>query len=457
VYSTVPIDGVGGLARVATLKRQLAASGRTPLLLLAGDFLSTSVASTVFKGEQMIAALNAAGLDMATLGNHEFDFGVDVLLQRMAEAKFTWLIANVVDVRTNAPIGGAVPYVVRTYGSLRVGFFGIGQGSEAVARDTTRVRMVAPENAAADAVAALKRERAEVIVALTHLTYAEDVALAERFPEIDLIVGGHEHFPIASTAGRTFISKAGTEARFVARIDVSRRAPGTVERFYELVPITAAFPDDPPTAAVVAAYESKLAPELDAVVATTAVPLDGMEVRLRAAETNLGNLVADAVRAEAAAEIAMVNSGGIRGDRVHQPGPITRRELLELLPFGNVVCKLAVPGRVILAALNAGVSALPAAAGRFPQISGLTLRVDPAAPPGSRVRDVTVDGQPLDLDRSYTVAIPDFVYRGGDGYTMFADGQVLVGPESGTLMVTALEKYVAGREVAPRVEGRVAQ
>src|SRR5262245_55828063 len=92
VYSTVPVDGVGGLARVATIRRNVAESGRTPFMMLAGDFLSSSVASTVFKGEQMIAALNAAGLDVATLGNHEFDFGIDVLLKRMSEARFQWVI-----------------------------------------------------------------------------------------------------------------------------------------------------------------------------------------------------------------------------------------------------------------------------------------------------------------------------------------------------------------------------
>jgi 2',3'-cyclic-nucleotide 2'-phosphodiesterase (5'-nucleotidase family) len=97
VYSTVPIEGVGGLARVATLKQQLAASGRTPFLVLAGDFLSPSVASSVFKGSQMIAALNAAGLDLATLGNHEFDFGDEVLIERMREAKWQWVVSNVVD------------------------------------------------------------------------------------------------------------------------------------------------------------------------------------------------------------------------------------------------------------------------------------------------------------------------------------------------------------------------
>ena len=105
VYSTVPVDGVGGLARVATIKKQLAAAGAHPLLMLGGDFLSSSVASTVFKGAQMIAALNAAGLDVATLGNHEFDFGVETLLTRMAEAKFDWVVSNVVDRQTHAMVG----------------------------------------------------------------------------------------------------------------------------------------------------------------------------------------------------------------------------------------------------------------------------------------------------------------------------------------------------------------
>jgi 5'-nucleotidase len=458
VYSTVPVDGAGGLARVATLKQKLAADGRTPLLMLAGDFLSSSVASTVFKGEQMVAALNAAGLDVATLGNHEFDFGIDVLLQRMAEAKWQWVVSNVVDTATGKPIGGAAPYVVRTFGSLKVGIIGLCLTTEeAIARHKlARIQLIDPLKAAATYLPMLEQEQVDVVVALTHLTFAEDRALAERFPEIDLIVGGHEHFPIAATANRTLISKAGSEAKFVARIDVKKGASGAIERFYELIPITGALADDARTAEVVAAYESKLGPELEAVVGVTKVPLDGVSARLRSSETNLGDLVADALRADAEAEIALVNSGGIRGDRVHPPGPLTRRALVEIHPFGNVVCKLAVSGRVVLQALERGVSRLPEAAGQFPQVSGMRLRVDARAPPGQRVRDVFVGNEPLDPNRIYTIAIPDFVLLGGDGYEMFEGQEVLVGPQSGGLMMLALEHYVvARREVAPAIEGRI--
>jgi len=424
VYSTVPVDGpasAGGVARVATLKQNLTAAGRTPLLVLAGDFLSPSVASSVFKGEQMVAALNAAGLDLATLGNHEFDFGVDVLLQRMREAKWQWVISNVIDTNTGKPIGGAAPYIVRTFGALKVGFIGLVLTTDEISRDK-----------------------------LTH------VKLVERFPDIDFVVGGHEHYPITATEGRAFISKAGSDAKFVARIDIDRRPSGTVERFYELVPITSALPDEPKTAEVVASYESRLGTELDTVVGRSTVPLDADTVRLRAAETNLGDLVADAIRDDAKADIAIVNAGSVRGDRVYPAGPLTRRTLVEIHPFGGVICKVAVPATVIMQALNNGVSKMPATAGQFPQVSGLTMHVDRNQPPDDRVRDVRLNGSPLDSNKTYTVAITDYMLKGGDGYGMFPGQRVLIGPEAGDLIVTALEKYVvAKKEVAPKVEGRI--
>ena len=458
VYSTTPVDGRGGLARVATLKQQMRAQGRTPVLMIAGDFLSSSVESTVFKGQHMVAALNAAGLDFATLGNHEFDFGIDVLLERMAEAKWQWVVSNVLDSATGKPIGGAAPYVVRTFGPLKVGIIGLCLTTEeGLTRDKLeRIRLIDPQQAAATYLPALKNERVDVVVALTHLSFAEDRALAERFPEIDVIVGGHEHFPITAAVNRTLISKAGSDAKYVARIDVNRRDSGSVERFYELIPITSALADDPGTAAVVESYESRLGAELNVAVGSTRVPLDALSTRLRVGEANLGNLIADAMRANVDAEVALINAGGIRGDRVYPPGPIIRRTLVEITPFGNVVCKVALPGRVILAALNHGVSKLPQTAGQFPQISGLTMRVDVAAAEGDRVRDVRVGGVALDPERTYTIAIADFMLNGGDGYTMFAGQRVLTSPEAGDLLVIALEKYiVAKREVAPEVEGRI--
>jgi 5'-nucleotidase len=457
VYSTLPVDGMGGLARLATLKQRLAASGRTPLVMLAGDFLSPSVASSVFKGEQMVAALNAAGLDIATLGNHEFDFGTDVLLQRMSEAKWQWVVSNVLDTTTGKPVGGAAPYVVRSYGNLKVGILGLCLTSDEITPERMQhLQLVDPLEAAAMYMPKLRSEGAQVIIALTHLTFAQDRELAARFPDIDVIVGGHEHFPITAFENRTFISKAGSDAKYVARIDINRRADATVERFFELIPMTSAIPDEPATARVIASYETKLGTELDTIVGATSVALDATSITIRARETNIGNLVADALRGEVGADVAVVNAGSIRGDRIYPAGPLSRRTLIAMHPFGGVVCKIDVDGEVLRQALENGVSKLPASDGRFAQVSGLSMTVNPEAAPGSRVSNVQVNGAPLSASKRYSVAITDYQFVGGDGYTMFANQRVLIGPQSGPLVVSAIEHFVAAHAtVTPTIEGRI--
>src|SRR4029077_2392853 len=156
----------------------------------------------------------------------------------------------------------------------------------------------------------------------------------------------------------------------------NRRPNGTVEEFYELLPITNALADEPRTKAIVDSYEARLGLELNTVIGRTSATLDAVSVRLRASETNAGNLVADAMRADSGAQIAILNSGGIRGDRVYAAGAITRREILEMEPFGNVNCTLSVSGATVLAILESGAAKLPSAAGQFPQVSGLTFTVD---------------------------------------------------------------------------------
>ena len=454
VYSTVPIDGAGGLARVATLKRRLSEAGLTTILLLAGDFLSPSVASSVFKGEQMVAALNAAGVDMATFGNHEFDFGVEVLRQRMKESKWQWVASNLVDDH-GKPMAGTVPYIVRTFGSLRVGFIGLISTTEQMGSERLRgIVPTDPFDATAKYLKVLETEKVDAVVALTHLSIAEDEELVDRFPRIDVVIGGHEHYPITVTRNRTLISKAGSEARFVARIDLDKRG-ASLDRHFELIPIGPGLPDDADAARIIDGYEARLGPELDVPVATSTVDLDAEELRLRASETNVGNLVADAIRESVQADVGLINSGGIRGDRIYPASPLTRRLLLAMHPFDNVVVKAEVSGKVLLAALTHAVSALPATAGRFPQVSGLKLEVDIHDTP-PRVTSVLVNGQPLAANRTYTLALSDYLFTGGDGFAMFAGTRTLVSPAAGELVATAVERYVSSRKsVAPQVEGRI--
>ena len=415
VYTMVPIDGLGGLARVATLKQQLAAAGRTPFLVMAGDFLSPSVASSVFKGEQMIAALNAAGLDLATLGNHEFDFGDDVLIQRMREVDASNGSCRTSSTRsTGQPIGGAAPYLVKTFGALKVGFIGLCLDTDEITPDklkhiadhrSDRGRRPVPPDAEARRRDGHRRGHAPRVRRRSRAGRAvPGDRSGDRRPRA-LPDHGHRE-PDADQQGRARTRK------LVARIDVNRQPSGTVERFYELLPITErAFPTTRRTAAVDRVVREP--PQHGArrrSSASRACRSTPSASHLRTSETNLGNLVADAMRAEAGTDIAIVNSGSIRGNRIYPAGPLTRRTLIEMHPFDNVVVKLAMPGRVVLQALNSGVDKLPAAGGHVP--AGLRADDDRRSErAGGRAASATCASTASRSSPSatYTVAIPDFI------------------------------------------------
>ncbi|MGC4082799.1 MAG: bifunctional UDP-sugar hydrolase/5'-nucleotidase [Vicinamibacterales bacterium] len=457
VYSTVPIDGVGGLARVATINKDLIAAGRSPILMMGGDFLSSSVASSVFKGEQMIEGLNAMGLDITAFGNHEFDFGVDMLLTRMKQSKFQWVNANLVDRTTGRLLGDTPPYVVRDVNGLKVGVLGLCIIDEGMATPELRQRlqMLDPVEMAAKYVPQMRQEGIDIVVILSHLRIRTDQTIAERVPGVDVIVGGHEHYPITAVSGQTLISKAGMDARAVARIDVARRPNGMIDRYYELIPVNASVKDDPATAAVVDAWERRLSETMSDTIGNTTEPLDAVDIRLRSSETNISNLIADAVRAEAKADVALLNSGAIRGNRVYPAGPLRRRDIIAMHPFGNVICTVEMTGATLLETLDIGVARLPAADGRFPAVSGVTFTVTVSAPVGQRVSNVRVNGQPLDPAKSYTVAMPNYVLNGGDGYTNLTNVLVLVNAEQGPLIVSAIETFIGGRTIGPKIDGRI--
>ena len=232
---------------------------------------SPSVASSVFKGEHMIAALNAAGLDLATLGNHEFDFGDDVLIQRMHEATFQWVVSNVVDTNTGQPIGGAAPYLVKTFGALKVGFIGLCLNTQEITGDKLKhTRIVDPLTAAGRYLPMLKQAGATVIVAVTHLAFADDRALVEQYPgdrsghRRPRALPDHRHRDTdrssarpdrTRSSSRASTSTSGPAARSSASTSCCRsraRSP-TIRR-------------PPPS---IASFESRLSTALDTVVGTT--------------------------------------------------------------------------------------------------------------------------------------------------------------------------------------------
>jgi 2',3'-cyclic-nucleotide 2'-phosphodiesterase (5'-nucleotidase family) len=461
LYDIMPVDKgkKGGMARIATLRDRIVKESPDAVLVLAGDFLSPSTMSSVFQGSQMVAGLNAVGVDLVTFGNHEFDFGGEVTRERMRESHFTWVSSNVLEPGTGLPFSSSVSFFLRDIGGVRVAFIGLTTPETGVlSKGGKGLTFVDPVAAAKDVVARARRTKADVIVALTHQGMADDKTLAAAVPEIDLILGGHEHDPLDAKVGKTLILKTGSEAVNLGRIDLRFSAGKDgrrIETKWELIAVTAEIPEKPEVAALVKSYETRMASQLSAMAGTTSVPLDTRNETVRQQESPVGNLIADAMREAMQADVALVNGGGIRGNAVTPAGPLTRGDVLKILPFANKIVKLEVTGDMLRAALESGLSQHEKIAGRFPQVSGIRYVFDPKKPAGSRLVSVTVGGKPLDPAARYSVATFEFLMGGGDGYTMLQQAKVLVNPMSGPMDSDVILDRLKAGPIAPSTDGRI--
>ena len=461
VYQFAPVDqGTrGGLGRLLTLRKSIQQENPNTLFLMSGDTISPSVESITYKGRQMIEAWNEIGLDYATFGNHEFDFGPDVLKQRVSESKFGWTAANVIDTTTGQPFGGAKRYVVREFGGVKIGIFGLTlPETKITSRPGPNVEFRNACDTAKEVVSELHGLGVKVVVALTHLSMREDKEVA-RCANVNLIVGGHEHTLLESHAGIAPIFKMTSDARELGRIDLNiSPTTGELESIdWKVIPVDSSTKEAPEFAAMYRKYAGLLA-ELAKPVGRTSVALDARSLESRTRETNVGDFIADAFRKSTAADVGFMNAGSVRADSLIAPGKLTMRDLLSILPFKNKLVKIEVTGATLRAALEHGVSrsAEDSQPGGFPQVSGIQFSFDASRPAGARLIDVKVNGLPLDDAKKYTLATTTFIaLDGGDGYSMFKGSPVIIPPERAPIDVDAVRKAIGVRPIAPKVEGRI--
>ena len=428
VYEIGPVGGgrEGGLARVATLRRQLLAEDPNLITVLSGDLFSPSALGTAkvdgerLAGRQIVATLNVLGRDYATFGNHEFDVPEKSFLDRLRESRFAWISSNVRD-RSGLPFPGVRENAVVTIrgaggAAVRVGLFG-------VTLDSNKAEYVtyADPVASARAQVAALRENVDVVIAMTHLSAELDAALAREVPGIDLILGGHEHENLLLERGAAYvpICKADANARTVfvhrLRFDPAARAL-TVQS--SLRRVTPALPDDPATQAEVlrwlelgyAAFRAE-GFEPERVVAAVPIALDGLEASVRNRPTALTGLIADALRAAVPdAELAIFNSGSVRIDDMLPPGPLTEFDVIRILPFGGRVCRAEVEGGLLRRVLAQGRA--NHGQGGFLQTSGVS----------GEGELWLANGEPITDGRAYRVALVEFLLSGREqGLEFFSD------------------------------------
>lgn len=465
VYQFVPVDGGtrGGLARLSTIKKKAVAENPNTIMTLGGDTVSPSVETRTYKGAQMIDAWNAIGLDYSVFGNHEFDIKTPDLLARIKESKFKWLGANVIDSKTGRIFADTAPFVIREFGGIKIGIIGLLLPETKETSSMEASLQVADYcSVAKKYVPVMRAKGANMVIGLTHLSMAEDKKLS-GCAKFDLILGGHEHSLLQSSANGTPIFKMTADAREAGRFQITfndkTRKLESID--WEVIPVNGKIEDDSSFAPIVAKYKDLL-DSLAVPVGYTSVPLDALAFSNRNKETNIGNFIADSYRNAAGADVAMVNGGSIRADLTYTPGVITKRDVLSLLPFNNPIVKIELSGKVLRRILEHGVArsavgedVMP---GRFPQISGMSFKYDSTKPAGNRVVEILVGGAPIEDDKNYTMATSDFlVSRGGDGYTMLKEGKVLIPADKAQKDSDVFETAVKaspGATIAPRVEGR---
>ncbi len=450
----------GGLAYAGGMIEEYRKHG--PVLVLhAGDFISPSLLSIKFKhkGKQMVDAMNAMGTDFATFGNHEFDFGCQVLGERIQQSTFQWLTSNIKFPKELDHLSAKIrPYRIVKIAGMRVGIFSVTVPLEPVdGCGQEPIRFEDPFEAAKLAISRLKSQKVDLIIALTHLRIKDDHLLAEQNPEIDFIVGGHDHEPIVEVVGKTLITKAGTNATALGEIGIKAiRSPDgwIVEKKWKRADVNPAATK--PSAAVstaLASYAQQLQ-SFEKVIGSTQVALDVREDTVREKESNFANYLTDVMRQEMKTDIALINGGAFRGDRIIPPGSLSLNDLYTVLLFENEIRAIEITGKQLWEALENGVSMSGEKAGRFPQVSGMRFAFDPDRSPGRRITRVVIGESPLDPEKTYTMATIDFLLNRGfiDGYQLPKD-KVVNGGSLNDLIIRSLDKG----PLQCQVEGRVFQ
>lgn len=517
-----PLSGFGGAAVLSTYFQQARASNPNTITLTGGDAYGASPPLSGFFNETpAIEAMNLMGFDADTFGNHNFDRGLSHLQSMIDRASFPYVVSNLVDAQ--GELAGVQPYTIVEHAGVKVAIIGVlnPEAPELVfPGNFGNITIADPDESAMSAKSAAQAAGAEVFVLVGHMgVTGRDhntgawqgplVRLAENVTGFDLILGDHTDIRYNATINGQLVLEVPSKGIEFNKVQltfdtVTRDVVGI--SFAQVRASTSGITPDPAIQAMLAPYRTQLAAIFDEKIGeTTGVFPRGNNVE-RLGENALGNLVGDAIRLEYGAQLAFNNGGGIRAalpsSYVPQAGGLQRSGCTEaspcdlvvgdvytVLPFGNSVVVRPVTGWQLYEAMEWGLGALPAANGRFPQISGFTVVFDSEQPSGQRVeaivwhpdtsvgdlyqeatipcpdaapsevctKDAVVKGRPgipiaRDNSTTYTLATNNFVNAGGDGYRMLADG---LGETREVMADVLLEHIRDAGTITPRLEDRI--
>ncbi len=347
------------MAQMATIIR----GAKPDLILDAGDLFTGTFLGDEFKGLPTIQAMNKIGYTSGTVGNHEFDYGQDVLRMRLRDARFPILSANL-----QTPIPEIKKYTVVTAKGIRFGIIGLTTEETKVTTHPKNLRGITIQDVVRTVQEVLPelRGKSDFIIVTAHLEDNEDKRVANAFPEIRLIIGGHNHSTLGPNwLGQTLIAKTGSNGRNVGRVDLDFDGKKLDRIEGQLIPIMN-ITADPEITKIIEPYHAKVAAKLAEVVGQATADLTSSNN----SESALANVIADANRERGKTQIGLHNIGGIRASILR--GPITWGSVFEVLPFQNTLVTLKVTGTQLKNALNVDLLA----------VSGIRVHFDLKRPAG---------------------------------------------------------------------------
>ena len=469
------IDGELNFSSLSALEQRELDKNNTVILADAGDAIQGGAIGTLSSGEYMTNIMNFVGYDIAVPGNHEFDYGMERFMELAEKSEFKYIAENFIDLRTNESVFD--PYYIIEANGHTIAFIGICT-PETFTKSTPEYFQDEDGNyiysfcqgdefysAVQNAVDSAEEEGADIIIGLAHLGVGEALSpyastdVIANVEGLDAVIDGHSHTVIPEEIYKdkngddVIVTSTGTKFANIGKMTITPDGEISTELVSEYDPETAPETEKAAydrTAEFVDGIRSQYNDMLDEVIGTSEItltvndpakvdPIYGTYRLIRRGETNLGDFCADAYRAVMDTDIAFVNGGGIRSDI--EAGDVTYGEIIDVHPYGNMMCSAEVTGQQILNALEMGASELPYESGGFLQVSGMSYKIDTSIPSSVvtdeygnfvsvdgdyRVYDVMIGDEPLDTEGTYTLASHNYMLKnGGDGFTMFEDAEIL--------------------------------
>ena len=409
-------ESLGGAARMVTIVNMYRVKYPDMLLVQAGDTLSGTLFSSVYKGTMNIELMNQMKFDIMTIGNHEFDYGLSNILALKTMAQFPMMSANIFDKNSGERI--FLPYMIKNIHGVKIVFVGLTTSNLGVInQDAVQSIKIIPEAEALKGLLSTLElmKTNDLLICVTHSGFTQDMELAAAVPGIDVIIGGHTHTPVFTPVyvSNTMILQAGYYGLYAGLLTLDIADGKIASHVYELISINSNITEDKDTVLYISNKNAAFKDMMAEKVCDSDIYFEQQGIREN--QLPLGNFIADIIwQSTPGADMAIVNAGSIR---YYLPdGVVTLGDITAVSPFDNELCVVKLQGKYVKEIMLAGVK--NRGEGAFLYYSkGVKIVADKSKAPV-----ITFKGKPIDDKKIYKIAVSDFMSKGGDNYVQFTKG-----------------------------------